>query len=177
MFVCPTCGYKNHEGALFCDACGAYFHTGGPLATNAIGADKVSRSGPSGFPQPNSPAPGADTVLVLTSDDGQLRFVVDARLKTVLLGRSDRKSRFVVDVDLTGEDGQAYGISRRHARAHFSNGTYLLEDLESLNGTTINGRKLRPYLPEVIHDGDEIRLGSLVLRAAIEPPGGPPPDR
>jgi len=170
MFVCPTCGYKNHEGALFCDSCGAYFHTGGPLATNALDDDKGSRPGPSGFSQSDPPAPGADTVLVLASDDGRARFVVDARRKTVLLGRSDRKSRLVVDVDLTGEDGQAYGISRRHARAHFSNGSYLLEDLESLNGTYLNGRKLRPYLPEVIHDGDEIRLGSLALRASIEPP-------
>ena len=177
MFVCPSCGYKNHEGALFCDSCGIYFHTGVPLATNAMGVDKISQPGPSGFHQPDSAAPGADTVLILASNDGRLRFVVDARHKTVLLGRSDVKSRLVVDVDLTGEDGQAHGISRRHALAHFSNGSYLLEDLESLNGTYLNGRKLRPYLPEVIHSGDEVRLGSLALRASIEPPGGAPPDR
>ena len=173
MFACPACGYRNHEGALFCDACGAYFHTGGPLATNALDAGKESQPGPSGFPQPVPAASGANTVLILASGDGRVRFVVDARRKTALLGRSDRKSRLVVDVDLTGENGQAFGISRRQARAHFSNGSYMLEDLESLNGTYINGRKLRPYLPEVVHDGDEIRLGSLSLRASIEPPGGP----
>jgi len=168
MFACPTCGFKNHEGALFCEACGTYFHTGGVLATNAIRGDTASRPGPSGFPQSTSDSGNGETLLILTSEADGRRYILEVRDATYLLGRSDRKSRLFVDIDLTGEDGQAYGVSRRHARVHFINGHFLLEDLESLNGTYLNARKLRPYLQEVLHNGDEIKLGSLVLKVSFE---------
>ncbi len=174
MFTCPTCGLNHHEGALFCEACGTYFHTGGPLATGAIETDSVARPGPSGFPPPVSATVAAGTPLILTSDSDNRRFVVEARSATTLLGRTDRIAKLFVDIDLTGEDGQAYGVSRRHARVHFLNGHYLLEDLESLNGTYLNERKLRPYLPEVLHDGDEVKLGSLLLKALLEEKAEPP---
>ena len=174
MIACPTCGFNNHEGALFCESCGTYFHTGGPLATNVISIDAASQPGPSGFPPPVSATVGADTPLILTGDSDNRRFVVEARSATTLLGRTDHKARLFVDVDLTSEDGQAYGVSRRHARVHFLNGHYLLEDLESLNGTYLNGRKLRPYLPEVLHGGDEVKLGSLALKVSLEEKVNPP---
>jgi hypothetical protein len=168
MFECPTCGYANHEGVIFCEACGAYFHTGGSLATDQIKEETASKLAPSGFPRPDLEATATRAVLVLTSPVDSRRFVVQPHSATTLLGRSDRKARLIVDVDVTGDDGQTYGISRRHARAHFLNGHYLLEDLESLNGTYLNGRKLRPYLPEVLHDGDEIKLGNLALKVSLE---------
>jgi hypothetical protein len=47
-------------------------------------------------------------------------------------------------------------VSRRHARLLFRDGTWIIQDLESTNGTTVNGRQvgrcqLRP--------GDRLRLG------------------
>jgi len=168
MIACPTCGFKNHEGALFCEACGVYFHTGGALATNALPVESGSKPGPSGFPAASAGPAGASTRLTLISPADGRRFAIASEPSTTLLGRSDRKARLFVDVDLAGEDGQAFGVSRRHARMHFSNGHFLLEDLESLNGTYLNGRKLRPYLPEVLHDSDEIKLGSLVLKVSLE---------
>jgi len=168
MFACPTCGFKNHEGAVFCEACGVYFHTGGPLATERLQNTGNSKLTPSSFGRPEAGQAPADVSLVLTTDPDDRHFVIDSTASTALIGRSDRKARLFVDVDITGTDGQTYGVSRRHARMHFLNGHFLLEDLESLNGTYLNGRKLRPYLPEVLHDGDEIKLGSLVLKVTLE---------
>jgi len=168
MFACPTCNFKNHEGALFCEACGTYFHTGGTLATDGLHSESPSQPGLSQLPAITSDtALDSESVLILACETDQRRFVVDARHTTLLLGRNDRKSRLFVDVDLTGESGQAHSVSRRHARVHFLNGRYLLEDLESLNGTYLNGRKLTPYLQEVLHEGDEVKLGSLVLRVSF----------
>ena len=48
-------------------------------------------------------------------------------------------------------------ISRRHARLTYQNGNYLLEDLGSSNGTSLNGQLL--VGPKVLQDGDEILLG------------------
>ena len=106
--------------------------------------------------------------LVLISPEDGRRFAFEPHTQTALLGRSDPKARLVVNVDLTGQDGQPHGVSRRHARVHYLNGNYLLEDLESLNGTYLNERKLRPYLPEVLHAGDQIRLGDLNLVVSLE---------
>jgi len=168
MFVCPTCGFSNHEGALFCEACGTYFHTGGVLATQQLENAPASKPAPSGFPQPKPTLEVTDQWLVLTREADQRRFTIASTQPTTLVGRSDRKARVFVDVDLSAEDEQTFGISRRHARIHFLDGHFLLEDLESLNGTSLNGRQLRPYLPEVLHDGDEVKLGSLVLKAALQ---------
>ncbi len=51
-------------------------------------------------------------------------------------------------------------ISRRHSRLLFSNGAYLLEDLGSTNGTSINGQRLMS--PTAIRHGDIITLGERI---------------
>jgi DNA-binding winged helix-turn-helix (wHTH) protein len=55
----------------------------------------------------------------------------------------------------------APGVSRCHARIVVSGGEATLEDAESKNGTYVNG--VRVASPTVLSDGDEIRLGTLVL--------------
>jgi len=53
------------------------------------------------------------------------------------------------------------GVSRAHARITLQNDSFLLEDLESSNGTFLNGKSLRPHQPTLIGNGDEVRLGEL----------------
>ncbi len=51
------------------------------------------------------------------------------------------------------------GVSRKHARiTRSSDGTYLLTDLESRNGTIYNG--VRIEAPVVLRDGDRVRIGA-----------------
>ncbi len=52
-------------------------------------------------------------------------------------------------------------VSRRHARLYFRDGSWILRDLESTNGTEVNG--MRVGRTEV-RPGDEIRIGSHHLR-------------
>jgi hypothetical protein len=47
-------------------------------------------------------------------------------------------------------------VSRRHARLHHRDGTWVLQDLESTNGTTINGKRVERCRVE---PGDRIALG------------------
>lgn len=53
-------------------------------------------------------------------------------------------------------------LSVAHARLIERNGNWLLEDLESLNGTALNGFDLRDVTE--LHDGDVIRVGRIELR-------------
>jgi two-component system, cell cycle response regulator len=52
------------------------------------------------------------------------------------------------------------GISRKHARLMQSGGEVLIEDLDSANGTVVNGV---PVKLQILKDGDKIRLGSTTI--------------
>ena len=54
-------------------------------------------------------------------------------------------------------------VSRLHARIFKENGDYIIEDLNSTNGTFKNGLRLKPYEKRKLMEGDEIRLGSVNL--------------
>jgi DNA-binding winged helix-turn-helix (wHTH) protein len=53
------------------------------------------------------------------------------------------------------------GVSRLHARIGIENGAATLEDLDSKNGTYLNG--VRIHSATALADADEIRLGTIVL--------------
>jgi pSer/pThr/pTyr-binding forkhead associated (FHA) protein len=82
----------------------------------------------------------------------------------VLIGREDAVSNIVPDVDLAPHGGEEGGVGRRHARITFSNGQYLIEDLNSINFTFVNKQKIAPKTPTPIKNGDEVRLGRVVLK-------------
>jgi DNA-binding winged helix-turn-helix (wHTH) protein len=56
-------------------------------------------------------------------------------------------------------------VSRRHARIVVSGRDAVIEDLGSRNGTFVQGERVVGATP--LHDGDEIRLGSVVLTFRI----------
>lgn len=53
-------------------------------------------------------------------------------------------------------------VSRRHARISVTEGSASLEDLDSKNGTYLRGESVTTAV--ALNDGDEIRLGRVVLR-------------
>jgi DNA-binding winged helix-turn-helix (wHTH) protein len=55
----------------------------------------------------------------------------------------------------------AYSVSRQHARIRISGKSATLEDLESKNGTFLNGDPVKK--PVRLADGDRIRLGTVEL--------------
>jgi serine/threonine-protein kinase len=66
--------------------------------------------------------------------------------------------------------------SRQHAAVTVMKGKAVLEDLESMNGTLLNGKNVEPKKPLPIHSGDIITIGStnieflLVVSAPVVPP-------
>jgi len=61
-------------------------------------------------------------------------------------------------VQLVVRDPEA---SRRHAQLETQNGTVFLRDLESSNGTFVNGRKLESTIE--LREGDEVDVGTTRL--------------
>lgn len=68
--------------------------------------------------------------------------------------------------DLVLSSGKA---SRRHARVYVEEGALWVEDLNSTNGTYVNGQKIKGK--SVLQDGDSVRFGDLAFTAiAPKPP-------
>jgi pSer/pThr/pTyr-binding forkhead associated (FHA) protein len=53
-------------------------------------------------------------------------------------------------------------VSKQHARLSHENGVFHIEDLESSNGTFVNGRRV--YRRTELRPGDLIRLGAVILK-------------
>lgn len=93
---------------------------------------------------------------------------------TVLRGPGAGRKLRVTDGVVIGRDDDAEifieesGISRRHAVVRVSGSVVSIEDLQSRNGTFVNGTRIRSC---VLTSGDHVQLGtSVVLGFSIESP-------
>src|SRR5581483_5862151 len=82
---------------------------------------------------------------------------------SVTLGRAEGN-----DIRLEGDRL----VSRTHARIEGRDGGVWLEDLQSANGTFLNGEQVKQ--PVLLADGDEIRIGSSVFRFETPIPAAMP---
>jgi hypothetical protein len=73
----------------------------------------------------------------------------------MIIGRDPRVDIFIDNL----------GVSGRHARLWWDRGRFMLADLGSSNGTTINGHRITT---SPIHEDDEIRIGKFLLRVEVE---------
>ena len=64
-------------------------------------------------------------------------------------------------------------VSARHLTISNANNTCVVNDLDSSNGSFINGQRLSGF--QVLKDGDEIMIGKNLLRFAARPQDGPGP--
>jgi FHA domain-containing protein len=78
---------------------------------------------------------------------------------TFTLGKAEVSIGRSQDNDIVLTEGK---ISRRHAKVQFSEGGFLISDLNSSNGTFVNGKKItRPVL---LHEDDEILIGDSSMK-------------
>jgi pSer/pThr/pTyr-binding forkhead associated (FHA) protein len=89
-----------------------------------------------------------------------------------VLGRAGDSTSEAV-VDLTDHDGFALGVSRRHAQIRAAGEKYVLTDLNSSNGTWLNGQRLVPTRPYDLPSGGVIQLGRIKLVVVYMKPAGP----
>jgi hypothetical protein len=146
--TCPSCGTVNRMGEAFCTNCGSSLSTA-PAGVGAPAGAPIGVSAGAGHPR-----------LIVDADNATF----DLTGKTeVIIGREDPVSNIYPDVDLTPHRGEEDGVSRMHAKLLINAGQYLVEDQNSTNFTFVNKQKLQPKVPTPIKDGDELRLGRVVL--------------
>jgi pSer/pThr/pTyr-binding forkhead associated (FHA) protein len=77
------------------------------------------------------------------------------------MGRRELEDSNPVDIDLMPYGGREQGVSRQHATLYRTRHTLSLVDLNSTNGTYLNGERLISHEPRLLRDGDEICLGNM----------------
>ena len=88
----------------------------------------------------------------------------------LVIGRGDNGRN--PDIDLTQLDGVRFGISRSHAAITYDETQLYVEDLNSTNGTRINGYRLDSGRTYRLRNGDELELGRLRLVVQLVRPAG-----
>lgn len=63
--------------------------------------------------------------------------------------------------------GFSKAVGRRHCRIDFQNNQYAITDLESKNYTYVNRKRLTPNVPQVLKNGDSVRLADVDFRVEI----------
>lgn len=164
MIKCATCGRLNHDTEQICVYCGA------PLidltkqnATRAVGDTDYEE----GVPKWGSARFNFNMTLVIHVLETRKSYVLDADdedTEEIVLGRTDPDTGDAPTVDLTEAGAVDKGVSRKHATIVQRDGALHIVDNDSANGTYLNGQKLVAHQPRVLRDGDDVRLGHLVLR-------------
>lgn len=153
MDDCPTCGVGNTSDSVFCRRCGSRLIpvdlnettiTYAPAEREEIDADFTYRDA----------AHGA-TVLLIRAGGGREGETIALDTDVLTIGRSPHSDIFLDDVT----------VSRHHARVIRDESGFLVEDLNSLNGTYLNRRRIERHR---LTEGDELQIGKFKL-AFLEP--------
>jgi len=71
------------------------------------------------------------------------------------------------DIDLSRWDGYDFGVSRRHVQLRPSEKSLYVIDLNSTNGTHVNGLPIGPSWAHALSTGDILTVGMLNLRITL----------
>lgn len=112
--------------------------------------------------RPYPPTPGWAVTLEITVRGRSSRRSVFGE---AVLGRVDPDAGHQPDVDLSADDT----VSRRHALILERHGRFFLRDLESMNGTRVNGQWLQPGGETPLEHGDEIEIGEFCRLEVVDP--------
>jgi len=169
VITCPNCQHNEISGSLFCSRCGAQLpQIEEPVSTNAIQTATIKNTfdGSSIPPCPPPPADAADCVLALhIVDSGDIIHASGG--KDFTLGRSTTGQSIIPDIDLTPYQAYEAGVSRLHATISIKGSQVTIMDLESANGTRINGNPIEPHAEHSLMHGDILTLGKIKIQILI----------
>jgi hypothetical protein len=168
--ICPTCGHRNRPGVLLCENCGTNLTTGrqSGVGTRDLMREQEKEGQLDAETQSAVDSAGGanfteEMVLRIEIEGGSTPMLVYPK-QEIIMGRRDPNTGGMPDVDLTAYAGYRMGVSRRHAAIRLQDKQLHVSDLGSSNGTFLNGTRLNAHRPYQLKDGDEVRLGQMVLR-------------
>jgi pSer/pThr/pTyr-binding forkhead associated (FHA) protein len=99
-------------------------------------------------------------------DTGQVLPLAEGSEFTI--GRISEGQPIMPDIDLSPYQAYANGVSRLHAVIKRETSHIFLMDLDSANGTYINGKRLNPNVEHTLKNGDVVALGKLKIQILLK---------
>jgi hypothetical protein len=166
---CPDCDTpRDGPAQVFCEVCGYNFRTGAAGVPGAPApAAPEQPAPPPEAPAPDPAAPPSRWDVVVEVDD----CLYGAKDAAAPVGRPRQTFTLFDDENLIGRAGtevrvqvpvaQDHGVSRRQAvLVRRPDGSLILRDLGSTNGTQVNGVEVTPGVDVPVGDGDRIAVGA-----------------
>ncbi len=164
MQNCPNCHAENKEHDVYCYRCGSILPSVKLPNTEETGTTILKQQTERlAMPKRRWGTARLDNEALISLRIRGVEQPLQVYLtdEVVTLGRT--VGEVVVEVDLSDHDAVEKGVSRRHAQLALDNDTVTITDLGSANNTYINGQRIIPNEARILRDGDEIRLGRLVM--------------
>jgi len=165
--ICTNCKYENPVGALICRRC---YH---PLVNFSTGDSTRKFDLPGKTENDTVVPPDTDrlppgTSVLQTGQRIRLRLPefakeieIDLSARSSMIGRTDKARGITPNIDLSEYEAAENGVSRCHAIFQRQGNKVYVVDLNSSNGTFVNGHKLRGSMPNRLQDSDVVRFGKL----------------
>ena len=144
--ICSRCMAGNSSGETFCKVCGDELPA--PTGPDDTGSTRLI------------PLPALEGELVVHEDGvGSVGCVIKLDKYVLLVGRASKLDRVFPEIDLTAADPENY-VSRRQAFILRHHGGFVVEDLDSANGTFINGStRVGAHVTAALKNGDRLMFG------------------
>jgi hypothetical protein len=155
--ACPTCTYVNLPEAPICISCGT-------LLSSTTDTKNLALANDSQRPtlQPIGDLPKSlETPITLEIDNKPILLPIT---EIIVLGRGKATNNMQTNINLDPYHAQQKGVSRRHIQLSRKDTLIFVNDLGSTNGTWLNGQRLSPFTDRLLRSGDELRLGTLIVR-------------
>jgi pSer/pThr/pTyr-binding forkhead associated (FHA) protein len=146
MIQCSNCTATFAPGVLFCSECGQQLFEG----------------------QDDGRVRSWTQAHFVVANNGRKQSVPLCIEEPIVIGRADPDEGHWPQLDLTADEGQALGVSRRHAIMTVMGGNVVLIDQASVNGTWIGEEKLLPEEPSPIPETARLRFGNLTVHIVLE---------
>lgn len=154
--ICPYCQHANPQDAEQCGQCSQPMRYDTTIWKAGVIHDVMHP-----VPRTNFET----NVLYLYVVGAQNQKPIRHQGKTdAILGRSaDNIPSPAGLIDLNEYHAFSLGVSRQHAVLVYQGGGYTIEDLNSSNGTWLNGNRLLAGQAYPLRSGDHIQLGELLI--------------
>lgn len=169
MILCPNCHNKEMPGAYFCSECGTPLISMEFLSTRMINKPVEIKVEPMDYPETliirNKAKQKDPNISLHLVESGKIIHLNDR--KEFTLGRAVEGQSLIPDVDLSPYDAFSQGVSRMHVTLRIVNGAVYVSDMDSSNGTRLNGQKIIPHVEYSVNHGDLVTLGKMKIQVLL----------
>ncbi len=166
MIICPNCQHEEMMGALVCSNCGAQL---------VKFSDQSDQENSKNLEIPSVGEQDKTLNHFPNDDDGSIYLQVLTNGKVLPLtgreeytiGRVHDGQPIIPDIDLNPYGGFEEGVSRLHVSIQAIDKNFTVIDLGSINGTSINGKKIPQHVPHPLAHGDILTLGKMKMKVII----------